>query len=73
MANDAKWNPALWAEQGYVIVMPNIAGSVGYGLDFTASKTPPFFGPCGLGRVTNPGWQESTGPGEAPPTETSST
>ena len=42
MANDAKWNPALWAEQGYVIVMPNIAGSVGYGLDFTASKTPPF-------------------------------
>ena len=36
-----KWNAALWAEQGYVIVMPNIAGSVGYGLDFTSSESLP--------------------------------
>ncbi|SPN99871.1 related to secreted dipeptidyl-peptidase V precursor [Cephalotrichum gorgonifer] len=31
-----RWNAALWAEQGYVVVLPNIAGSVGYGLDFTS-------------------------------------
>jgi hypothetical protein len=29
-----RWNPAVWAEQGYVCVMPNVTGSTGYGLDF---------------------------------------
>lgn len=29
-----RWNPAVWAEQGYVVVMPNITGSTGYGQDF---------------------------------------
>lgn len=29
------WNPAVWAEQGYVCVMPNVTGSTGFGLDFT--------------------------------------
>jgi dipeptidyl aminopeptidase/acylaminoacyl peptidase len=29
-----RWNPAVWAEQGYVCIMPNITGSTGYGLDF---------------------------------------
>ncbi|KID92040.1 prolyl oligopeptidase [Metarhizium guizhouense ARSEF 977] len=29
-----RWNMAAWAEQGYIIVCPNITGSVGYGLEF---------------------------------------
>ncbi|KAL8381289.1 hypothetical protein RB595_005524 [Gaeumannomyces hyphopodioides] len=28
------WNPAVWAEQGYVVVLPDIAGSLGLGVDF---------------------------------------
>ncbi|KAI0103629.1 prolyl oligopeptidase [Nemania sp. FL0031] len=28
-----KWNAAVWAEQGYVVVLPNITGSTGYGQD----------------------------------------
>ncbi|KAH0443844.1 oligopeptidase family protein [Colletotrichum camelliae] len=31
-----RWNMALWAQQGYVLIAPNIAGSTGYGVDFTA-------------------------------------
>ncbi|EFQ34722.1 prolyl oligopeptidase [Colletotrichum graminicola] len=31
-----RWNMALWAQQGYVLVAPNIAGSTGYGTEFTA-------------------------------------
>ncbi|KJR80223.1 uncharacterized protein SPSK_04974 [Sporothrix schenckii 1099-18] len=30
-----RWNAAVWAEQGYAVVMPNITGSVGFGLDHT--------------------------------------
>jgi len=30
-----RWNPAVWAEQGYVVVMPNVTGSTGFGLDFS--------------------------------------
>jgi dipeptidyl aminopeptidase/acylaminoacyl peptidase len=29
-----RWNPAVWAEQGYVVVMPNPTGSPGFGKDF---------------------------------------
>ncbi|KAI9852413.1 MAG: hypothetical protein M1838_000731 [Thelocarpon superellum] len=29
-----RWNPAIFAEQGYVVVMPNPTGSTGYGQDF---------------------------------------
>lgn len=29
----ARWNPAVWAEQGYVVVMPNPTGSTGFGLE----------------------------------------
>ena len=25
---------AAWAEQGYVIILPNVTGSLGYGVDF---------------------------------------
>ncbi|KAI0136521.1 prolyl oligopeptidase [Xylariales sp. AK1849] len=30
-----RWNPAIFAEQGYVVVMPNPTGSTGYGQAFT--------------------------------------
>ncbi|KAI9758822.1 MAG: hypothetical protein M4579_002836 [Chaenotheca gracillima] len=29
-----RWSPAVFAEQGYVVVAPNITGSTGYGQDF---------------------------------------
>ncbi|KAH8681105.1 prolyl oligopeptidase [Xylariales sp. PMI_506] len=29
------WNLAAWAEQGYIVVAPNITGSEGFGLEFT--------------------------------------
>ncbi|KAI1369279.1 prolyl oligopeptidase [Xylaria arbuscula] len=34
---DTKWNAAAWAEQGYVVVLPNITGSTGYGQEFAAA------------------------------------
>ena len=30
-----RWNPAVFAEQGYIVVAPNPTGSTGYGQDFT--------------------------------------
>ncbi|KAG9950620.1 alpha/beta-hydrolase, partial [Aureobasidium melanogenum] len=30
-----RWNPAVYAEQGYVVITPNITGSTGYGQAFT--------------------------------------
>ncbi|KAF2013204.1 dipeptidyl-peptidase 5 precursor [Aaosphaeria arxii CBS 175.79] len=30
-----RWNPAVFAEQGYVVVTPNPTGSTGFGQDFT--------------------------------------
>jgi dipeptidyl aminopeptidase/acylaminoacyl peptidase len=30
-----RWNPELWAAQGYVLALPNPRGSVGFGQDFT--------------------------------------
>ncbi|KAL9055465.1 MAG: hypothetical protein Q9162_003563, partial [Coniocarpon cinnabarinum] len=32
-----RWNPAVFAEQGYVVVCPNITGSTGFGQAFTDS------------------------------------
>ncbi|KAI1107780.1 dipeptidyl peptidase [Jackrogersella minutella] len=34
-----RWNPAIFAEQGYVAVMPNPTGSTGYGQAFTDGIT----------------------------------
>ncbi|KAI1757347.1 prolyl oligopeptidase [Xylaria castorea] len=34
---DIKWNPMAWAEQGYVVVLPNITGSTGYGQDLATA------------------------------------
>ncbi|ORY65158.1 prolyl oligopeptidase [Pseudomassariella vexata] len=45
--NDAwstTWNPAVWAEQGYVVVCPNITGSTGFGLDFSEAVLDNFGG-----------------------------
>ncbi|EEH46397.1 ATP-dependent RNA helicase BRR2 [Paracoccidioides brasiliensis Pb18] len=30
-----RWNPAVFAEQGYVVITPNPTGSTGYGQEFT--------------------------------------
>ena len=30
-----RWNPAVFAEQGYIVIAPNPTGSTGYGQDFT--------------------------------------
>ena len=30
-----RWNPALWASQGYVVALPNPRGSTGFGQKFT--------------------------------------
>lgn len=34
-----RWNPAIFAEQGYVVVCPNPTGSTGYGQDHTDAIT----------------------------------
>ena len=34
-----RWNPAVFAEQGYVVVAPNPAGSTGYGQEHTDAIT----------------------------------
>lgn len=34
-----RWNPAVFAEQGYYVVCPNPTGSTGYGQDFTDAIT----------------------------------
>lgn len=34
-----QWNAPVWAEQGYIVVLPNITGSVGFGLEYTESKS----------------------------------
>ena len=34
-----RWNPAVFAEQGYVVIAPNPTGSTSYGQDFTDAIT----------------------------------
>lgn len=34
-----RWNPMVYAEQGYVVITPNPTGSTGYGQDFTDAIT----------------------------------
>lgn len=38
MFTNVQWNAPVWAEQGYIVVAPNITGSVGFGLEHTESK-----------------------------------
>ncbi len=47
--NDAwsfRWNPALWAAQGYVVVLPNPRGSTGFGQKFTDEISGDWGGKC---------------------------
>ncbi len=41
-----RWNPQLWAAQGYVVVLPNPRGSVGFGQKFTDEITGDWGGKC---------------------------
>jgi dipeptidyl aminopeptidase/acylaminoacyl peptidase len=41
-----RWNPSLWAAQGYVVVMPNPRGSTGFGQKFTDEITGDWGGKC---------------------------
>ncbi len=41
-----RWNPQLWAAQGYVVVMPNPRGSVGFGQKFTDEIAGDWGGKC---------------------------
>ena len=47
-----RWNPLLWASQGYVVVMPNPRGSVGFGQTFTDEITGDWGGKCYRDLVT---------------------
>lgn len=33
-----QWHAATFAEMGYIVILPNITGSTGFGLDFARSK-----------------------------------
>jgi dipeptidyl aminopeptidase/acylaminoacyl peptidase len=41
-----RWNPQLWAAQGYVVVMPNPRGSTGFGQKFVDEITGDWGGKC---------------------------
>jgi dipeptidyl aminopeptidase/acylaminoacyl peptidase len=41
-----RWNPQLWAAQGYVVVMPNPRGSTGFGQKFTDEINGDWGGKC---------------------------
>jgi len=41
-----RWNPSVWAAQGYVVVMPNPRGSTGFGQKFTDEITSDWGGKC---------------------------
>jgi dipeptidyl aminopeptidase/acylaminoacyl peptidase len=41
-----RWNPQVWAAQGYVVVMPNPRGSTGFGQTFVDEITGDWGGKC---------------------------
>ncbi|HMP16134.1 MAG TPA: S9 family peptidase, partial [Gemmatales bacterium] len=41
-----RWNPMLWAAQGYVVVLPNPRGSTGFGQKFTDEISGDWGGKC---------------------------
>jgi dipeptidyl aminopeptidase/acylaminoacyl peptidase len=41
-----RWNPALWAAQGYVVAMPNPRGSTGFGQQFVDDISGDWGGKC---------------------------
>jgi dipeptidyl aminopeptidase/acylaminoacyl peptidase len=53
-----RWNAQLWAAQGYVVVMPNPRGSVGFGQKFTDEITGDWGGKCYRDLVAGLGYVE---------------
>lgn len=47
-----RWNPLLWASQGYVVVLPNPRGSVGFGQKFCDEISGDWGGKCYRDLVT---------------------
>src|SRR4029079_954509 len=41
-----RWNPMLWAAQGYVVALPNPRGSTGFGQKFTDQISGDWGGKC---------------------------
>jgi len=41
-----RWNPSLWAAQGYIVVLPNPRGSTGFGQKFTDEISGDWGGKC---------------------------
>jgi dipeptidyl aminopeptidase/acylaminoacyl peptidase len=41
-----RWNPSLWAAQGYVVVLPNPRGSTGFGQNFVDEISGDWGGKC---------------------------
>lgn len=41
-----RWNPELWAAQGYVVALPNPRGSTGFGQEFTDQISGDWGGKC---------------------------
>ena len=41
-----RWNPQLWAAQGYVVALPNPRGSTGFGQKFVDEITGDWGGKC---------------------------
>jgi dipeptidyl aminopeptidase/acylaminoacyl peptidase len=41
-----RWNPQLWAAQGYIVVLPNPRGSTGFGQKFVDEVTGDWGGKC---------------------------
>lgn len=47
-----RWNPSLWAAQGYIVVLPNPRGSTGFGQKFTDEISGDWGGKCYRDLVT---------------------
>ncbi|MBN9517612.1 S9 family peptidase [bacterium] len=53
-----RWNPSLWAAQGYVVVMPNPRGSTGFGQKFVEEISGDWGGKCYRDLVAGLDWVE---------------
>jgi dipeptidyl aminopeptidase/acylaminoacyl peptidase len=53
-----RWNPSLWAAQGYVVVLPNPRGSTGFGQKFVDEISGDWGGKCYRDLVAGLDWVE---------------
>jgi len=53
-----RWNPSLWAAQGYVVVLPNPRGSTGFGQKFVDEISSDWGGKCYRDLVAGLDWVE---------------